>query len=140
MGLKREQGSVSVFVVAALILGFLLAVAVAGIGQVVVARERVVAAAEAGALAAAPVTFRSFGASGSAAGEADRLVRANGALLVRCDCSHNPRYDSRTATVTARLRVAVLGFQEIDLEHTAAAEFRPVDLISEPGWEPAGRS
>lgn len=93
-GLRSERGSVSVFVVAVLVVGFLLVVAVAGIGQVVLARERVVTEAEAGALAAAPVTFRSFGASGSATAEAERFVQANGASLVKCDCAHNPRYDS----------------------------------------------
>ena len=122
----------SVFVVAALMVGFLLIVALVGIGQFVIARERVVAAAEAGALAAAPVTFRSFGAAGTAAAEADRLVRANGAVLVRCDCSHSPQYEPRTATVTTRFTVAILGFQRVDLEYTAAAEFRPVDLIGRP--------
>ena len=132
MGTRSERGSVSVLVVTVLTLGFLLAVAVTGIGQVLVARERLITAAEAGALAAAPVTFRPFGASGSPGAEADRLVRSNGAELVRCYCSYDPQYNSRTVTVTARLAVTVLGLREIDLEYTAAAEFRPVDLFA-PG-------
>ena len=138
---RSDRGSVSVFVVATSMMGFLLVVALVGIGQFVVARERVAAAAEAGALAAAPVTFRPFGAPGSAVAEAERLVRANGAELVRCDCSHSPRYHTRTATVTARLAVTVLGFQRIDLQYTAAAEFRPVDLIhrAAPNRGPSAR-
>ena len=133
MILRSERGSMSVVVAAVLVLGSLLVVATAGVGQVVLARERVAVAAEAGALAAAPVTFRPFGASGSATDEADRLVRANGAVLVRCDCKHDSRYTPRTVMVTARLTVAVLGIREIDIEHTAAAEFRPVDLMAGQG-------
>ncbi len=132
MSLRSERGSVSVLMTAVLMLGFMLVVAVAGVGQVLVARERVIVAAEAGALAAAPVTFRPFGASGSASDEADRLVRANNAVLVRCDCRHDSRYIPRTVMVTARSTVAVLGIREIDMEHTAAAEFRPVDLMPAP--------
>ena len=60
----------TVFAVGVLVLGFLLVVALAAVGQVLIARSRVVTAAEAGALAAAPVTFRPFGAAGSATAEA----------------------------------------------------------------------
>ena len=117
--------------VGALVLVFALLVGMAGVAQVLVARIRVVTAAEAGALAAAPVTFRPFGASGSAVGEAARLVRANGADFVSCSCDHDPGYAPRTATVTARLTVAVLGIRDIGLEATAVAEFSPVVLLRE---------
>ena len=127
--MNSERGSVTVAAVGALTLGFLLVVGLAGIGQLFIARSKVVAAAEAGALAAAPVTFRPFGASGSATAEAAKLVRANGAELTRCSCTHDPGYDPRTAIVTARMTVAVLGFREVTLEATAAAEFRPVALL-----------
>lgn len=130
--MKSEQGSVTVLSVGALVLVFALVVGMAGVAQVVVARTRVVTAAEAGALAAAPVTFRPFGASGSAIDEAARLVRANGAEFVNCSCDHDPGYTPRTATVTARLTVAVLGIRDIGLEATAAAEFRPVELLLHP--------
>ena len=122
----------TVAAVGVLVFGFLLVVAVSGIGQVVIARTKVVTAAEAGALAAAPVTFRPFGASGSPTAEADRLVRANGAELVRCICPYDPGYDPRTAVVTARLTVAVLGFREVTMQATAAAEFSPVVLLDGP--------
>ena len=52
--LRSERGSVTVFAVGVLLLGFLLVVALAGVGQVLIARSRVVTAAEAGALASAP--------------------------------------------------------------------------------------
>lgn len=129
--MSSERGSITVLSVSALVLVFLLAVGVAGVGQVLVARARAVTAAEAGALAAAPVTFRPFGASGSAADEAARLVRANGAEFLSCSCDHDPGYSPRTVMVTARWTVTVLGLRDIGLEATAAAEFRPVELLHE---------
>ena len=130
--MRSERGSATIAAVGVLVLGFTLVAGMAGIGQIVLARAKVVTAAEAGALAAAPVTFRPFGATGSPTAEADRMVRANGAVLVRCSCPYDPGYDPRTAIVTARLRVAVLGFREITLEATAAAEFAPVALLRIP--------
>ena len=130
----------TVFAVGVLLLGFLLVVALAAVGQVLIARSRVVTAAEAGALAAAPVTFRPFGAAGSATAEAAWLVRANGAELLSCSCAHDPGYAPRTVTVTARLPVTVLGLGEMTLEAAAAAEFRSVALLDGPELRPvAGR-
>ena len=126
--LRSERGSVTVFAVGVLVLGFLLVVALAAVGQVLIARSRVVTAAEAGALAAAPVTFRPFGAAGSATAEAALLVRANGAELLSCSCSHDPGYAPRTVTVTARLPVTVLGLGEMTLE--ADPDRLPTALLS----------
>ncbi|MDE0170540.1 MAG: pilus assembly protein TadG-related protein [bacterium] len=134
--MRSERGSAAIAAVGVVVLGLVLMVGLAGIGQVVLAREKVVAAAEAGALAAAPVTFRPFGATGSPSAEADRLVRANGAVLVRCYCRSDPGYSPRTAIVTARLKLAVLGIREVTLEATAAAEFSPVAVLVEAGSRP----
>ena len=119
----------TVFAIGAIVLALVLMAGVTAVGQVLVARNRVIAAAEAGALAAAPVTFRPFGATGSAIDEATRLVRSNGAALLRCDCRPDRRYNPRTVVVTARTDVLVLGLREVSVEATAAAEFRPVDLL-----------
>ena len=115
--MRSERGSVTVFAVGVLLLGFFLVVALAAVGQVLIARSRVVTAAEAA-----------------------RLVRANGAELLSCSCAHDPGYAPRTATVTVRLPVTVLGLGEMTLEATAAAEFRPVALLDGPELRPvAGR-
>lgn len=127
--ISADRGSVTVLAVGALVLALLLAAGVTAIGQVLIARSRVIAAAEAGALAAAPVTFRPFGAAGSPTDEATRLVRSNGATLVRCDCRPDPGYGARTVIVTATANVNVMGLRETRIEATAAAEFRPVDLL-----------
>ena len=130
--MRSERGSVSLFAAGVLVMIGTLIAGLAGIGQVLLARSQAVTAAEAGALAAAPVTFRPFGATGSAASEAARLVRANGARLVACTCTHDPGYEPRTVTVTVRVPVAVLGLREFTLEASAAAEFRPVALLDVP--------
>ncbi len=129
---SADRGSVTVLAVGALVLALVLAAGVTAIGQVLIARNRVIAAAEAGALAAAPVTFRPFGATGSATDEAARLVHSNGAALVRCECRPNRRYGPRTVVVTAVANVHVLGLREMSVEATAAAEFRPVALLAGP--------
>lgn len=131
-GMGTDRGSVSVFAAGALVLALVLAAGVTAIGQVLIARNRIIAAAEAGALAAAPVTFRPFGAAGSATDEAARLVRSNGATLVRCDCRPNPGYGARTVIVTASANVNVMGIRETRIEATAAAEFRPMALLLGP--------
>lgn len=127
-----DRGSVTVLAVGVLVLALVLAAGVTAIGQVSIARNRVTAAVEAGALAAAPVTFRQFGATGSPTDEAARLVRANGATLLRCDCRPDRGYDPRTVAVTATVTVSVLGLREMSMEATAVAEFRPVALLVGP--------
>ena len=131
MGLSATA-MVVVLAIGGIVLALVLMAGVTAVGQVLVARNRVIAAAEAGALAAAPVTFRAFGATGSAIDEAARLVRANGATLVRCDCPPDTRYGPRTVVVTARTDVDVLGLRRMSVEATATAEFRPVALLVGP--------
>ena len=127
-----DRGSVTVFAIGAVVLALVLMAGVTAVGQVLIARNRVTAAAEAGALAAAPVTFRPFGATGSAIDEAARLVRSNGATLIRCDCRPDRGYGPRTVAVTAVVDVDVLGLRQMNIEATAVAEFRPVALLVGP--------
>ncbi len=84
-------------ILAAVIAGLLvlLATAAAAGGVVSAGRGRAVAAADAAALAAAPVTFRPFGSDGSPAEEAQRFAVENGATLVRCGCPTDPSWSSR---------------------------------------------
>ena len=63
-----------------------LAVLLADLGGFLAARLQASAAADAAALAAAPVTFRRFGSAGTPIDEAARFAVANGARLVTCRC------------------------------------------------------
>ncbi|MYF27026.1 MAG: hypothetical protein F4211_06935, partial [Acidimicrobiia bacterium] len=88
--MRDDRGGITIFAIGIVVFALVLVAGLAAAGQVLIARDRVFTAAEAGALAAAPVTFRPFGASGSAAEEAAKIVRANGARLVKCVCPPNP--------------------------------------------------
>ena len=124
-----DRGSVTVVAVGLLAFGLLLAVGLVGLGQLASGRVRATTAADAAALAAAPVTFRSFGANGSPAQEAARFAQDNGAELIACTCPLNSSYAERTVVVMVRVDVDVLGFRTVHIHAQSAAEFRPVVLL-----------
>ena len=107
----------------------LLAVAVGAVGQYLAGYSRARAAADAAALAAAPVTFRPFGAEGSARREAAIFAGANGAELVACRCGHDPSWEPRTVVVTVSRAFPVLLFGPRSVRATARAEFVPTRLL-----------
>ena len=118
-----------------LVVGFIGLLVVLGLmlgaaGQFLAARSRVQAAADAAALAAAPVTFRRFGSSGDPAAEAARLAEANGAQLIRCLCSVNRSWDSRIVEVEVGEEITLVGLGFMEVRGTAAAEFVPIQLLS----------
>ena len=127
--MKREQGSAAVLLLTVAGLVLVLALGVADVGIAFSARLQAAAAADAAALAAAPVTFRPFGATGSPAAEARRLARANGAVLRKCSCPVDRTWRSRVVEVVVERRVALLGLGTITVRASSRAEFAPVALI-----------
>ncbi len=131
MSRRDDRGSAAVVMVAAVALVMVLA---AGLGAVAVlwqARSQASAAADAAALAAAPVTFRPYGAEGSPAAEAARFAAANGTRLYECRCPIDRSWAARTVVVTV-VRIAHLpGIGPVPVQASAAAEFRPAELIRE---------
>lgn len=113
-------GLVAVIVLAALL--------VADVGRMTEARAALTTAADAAALAAAPLTFSSFGSSGSAREEASRAAAANGARLVRCVCGTDRSWSPRTVQVEVEMGIDLLLFGRRRIRAVAAAEFCPVDL------------
>jgi hypothetical protein len=87
-------------------------------------------AADAAALAAAPLTFAGFGAASSPEVEAERYARLNGASLVSCRCPFDPSWSTRTVevVVTAPVELALFGRRE--LRAVGRAEFTPIWLYS----------
>lgn len=125
----NDRGSVTV-----LVLGLVAVVVVLGLmlgttGQYLAARSQIQAAADAAALAAAPLTFRPFGSTNGPAVEAARLAAANGAQLIDCDCSIDRSFAVRVVEVevAADVRLLVLGPRRV--RAVAAAEFTPVKLF-----------
>ena len=125
----NERGSVSV-IVAAIVPGLVIAgTVIVALTQVVIGSERAAAAAEAGALAAAPVTFRPFGTDATASQEAARVVAANGGALTNCSCPHDATWETRVVRVEVQVEVDVILFGSITLTRHARAEFSPTKLL-----------
>ena len=112
---------VSVLVMAALTL--------AALGRIAQASEQAVAAAEAAALVAAPVTFGPLGLEGTPESVAAATARANGAELVGCVCRRDDSWDVRAVrvVVTYPVDLPVLGASVV--KRSARAEFEPVALL-----------
>lgn len=111
-------------------------VAVVAAGQYLVARAEAATAADAAALAAAPVTFRSYGADGSPRDEAARFATANGARLVACRCPENRSWEARIVEVTTEVAVDVILFGIRTAGASSRASFIPpllLDSAPDPG-------
>lgn len=124
-----ERGSASALLLAVAGLVLVLTLGVADVGIALSARLQAAAAADAAALAAAPVTFRPFGAVGTPVDEARRLARANGAVLTRCVCPIDRTWRPRVVEVVVERRVTLLGLGAVTVRASSRAEFVPMALI-----------
>ncbi|HSJ70197.1 MAG TPA: hypothetical protein VLA29_00940 [Acidimicrobiia bacterium] len=116
--------------IAVLVLMLAVGVAISGAGLAAYAAAS--NAADAAALAAAPVTFRPFGATGSPAREAAVFAARNGATLVSCVCRVDRSWAKRTVTVRVTRTLAVPGVGSFEISATSKATFDPALLIPEP--------
>lgn len=131
--MRGDHGSAAVLLLAAAALVLLLVLGVADAGIAFSARLQAAAAADAAALAAAPVTFRPFGATGSPAAEARRLAGANGAVLTKCSCPVDRSWRSRVVEVVVERRVGLFGLGTITVRASSRAEFAPMLLLEGDG-------
>lgn len=125
-----ERGSISVVMAAIAGVVMLLAGALATVAGVQHARIRATTAADAAALAAAPVTFLPFGADGSPTEEAGRFARLNGASLIGCQCPIDRSFEPRVAVVQVRVTVGMPLLGAVAVEATGRAEFVPAALLA----------
>ena len=125
----NDRGAASVALLGVLVFALLLGAAVASVGAFFEARTEAAAAADAAALAAAPVTFLPFGARGSPADEAARFAAANGATLVRCTCPVDRSWDQRTVIVDVQRRVRLWPVGSVTVRARGRAEFTPALLL-----------
>ena len=128
-----ERGSAAVVLLAVAGLVMILSIAVADVGLILGARLRAAAAADAAALAAAPVTFRPFGAAGGPLVEARRLATANGAVLTGCRCRVDRTWRPRVVRVDVQRSVRLIGAGTVVVRAASRAEFAPMELL---GGEP----
>ncbi|MGB3911365.1 MAG: Rv3654c family TadE-like protein [Pseudolysinimonas sp.] len=94
----KETGSGGVLALAVVAMLAVLTLAAVGVGAALAARQRVIAAADAGALAAADTALGIH--PGIPCDEAARVVDAHGATLVACDL------EGVVATVSTSARIA----------------------------------
>jgi hypothetical protein len=114
---------------AAAALAALLIVGVADAAIIIAGRYRAAAAADAAALAAAPVTFRPFGARGTAVQEGARYAAMNGALLITCSCATDRSWSPRTVDVVVERTVYLVGGGAFRVRARSSAEFDPLELV-----------
>ena len=129
MKVWRDEAGSAVVGVALGGLVLVLMVAVAAVGSGIAGYTRAAGAADAAALAAAPVTFRPFGATGSPSAEASRFARANGATLVSCGCAVDRSWATRTVVVTVSRSVSIVGIGVVTVHATSRATFEPAALL-----------
>jgi len=114
---------------AAVGVGMILTLWLAALATVMGARLQVAAAADAAALAAAPVTFLPFGADGGPIDEATRFAAMNGAALVHCACPIDRSFTERTVTVAVARRVGLPLVGVVTVGATGRAHFAPARLL-----------
>jgi hypothetical protein len=112
-----------------LVVILVLAVGLGAIGAGVAGYVHAAGAADAAALAAAPVTFRPFGATGSPGQEAARFASLNGTRLVRCRCRVDRSWEKRTVTVVVERFIDLPGLGRFTVRATSRATFEPKALI-----------
>lgn len=125
----NDRGTVTLVMLAVGGLVMLLMTALVAVAGIQSARLRATTAADAAALAAAPVTFLPFGASGTPAQEAGRFAGLNGGVMLSCRCPIDRSFAGRSVEVRVRTSVAapLLGF--VTVEAVGRAEFVPAALL-----------
>jgi secretion/DNA translocation related TadE-like protein len=124
-----QRGSAAVLLVAVAGFVLLLTVALGAVGVCLRARVEAVAAADAAALAAAPVTFAPFGAEAGPTEEAARFAVLNGARLVECDCPVDSSWEPRIVTVRVARDVELWPVGSVAVTAVARAEFLPALML-----------
>ena len=127
--MSSDRGAVTVVLLAVATATLVVALAVVAVGQFLAGHATARMAADAAALAAAPVTFRPFGAEGTPAQEAARFAGLNGSRLVSCVCPLDESWDIRTAQVTVERTFTVVLFGAQTVRASARAEFAPTRLL-----------
>jgi len=126
---NAESGSIAVATLGGIGMLLILGLWLGALAQVSVARLDAATAADAAALAAAPVTFLPFGASGSPRDEAARFARLNGSELLSCVCIVDRSFANRTVVVRVAVSVRLPFVGDTRVEAVGRAEFVPALLL-----------
>lgn len=127
--MKDEAGAVGVIAAALAVVAVLVSLLAVDLGRVAAARAQLMTAADAAALAAAPLTFAGFGIGSDPVTAATEMAHANGAQLIGCRCGIDRSWASRRVVVTVGRTVELSLLGDRKLTAVAAAEFRPASLV-----------
>jgi uncharacterized membrane protein len=125
---RRARGSAALPMLALVTVAVMLATLLVDTGHYLAARAQAATAADAAALAAAPLTFGPLGTATSPREEAAHYAAANGARLVTCACAADPTWAARQVTVQVEKTVDLLLLGTRTVHASATAEFAPVEL------------
>ena len=124
----RQAGAATLLVSGLLAVSVLAAGLLLDVAQVAATRAGLTAAADAAALAAAPITFAGFGSDSHPRAAAAAIAAENGARLEACHCDIDRSWAARTVVVVVSADTDLLLLRDRRLQATAAAQFRPVLL------------
>ena len=124
-----ERGSVSLAVLGVGAVLLVLAAGLGAVGAYLRAQAEAEMAADAAALAAAPVTFLPFGARGTPTEEAARFAAFNHASLTVCLCDLDPSWEPRTVEVETMRVVEIWPLGTFEVRAIGRAEFVPALLL-----------
>lgn len=122
------RGSAAVVLLAIVAVALAAAALVADVTLLMAGRLQAMDAADAAALAAAPVTFAAFGTDGDPAAAARSVADRNGVTLVACRCVVDPSWTPRRVVVRVVRHVDLVLFGTIEIQVAAAADFDPAEL------------
>lgn len=134
--MTAEHGAVSVLLLVQLVLIGLFGLALGDAANVLLARSRAQAAADAAALAAGAEQWRATGDGRDPAAVAEVFAAVNGAALEGCDCPS--RGDGVRVTVSVRTRVRMLGVAPPRVRASAEAAVDLGAVFRPPATAPPG--
>lgn len=121
----NDRGSVTLVALSLCSLLVLVSAGLVAVGRVLAAHYQATAAADAAALAAAPLTFL----PGDPLREAAQFASANDARLIRCACPKDGSFRVRVARVEVANAIQLPFFGQVTVRARAAAEFDPMQLL-----------
>ena len=127
--MSGDRGAAAPLLLAVAALTMLLAVGIGDVGLIIAGKYQASAAADAAALAVAPVTFQAFGATGGPVQEAARFAAMNGASVVVCRCKADRSWRQRTVEIVVERAVHLIGGMEVTVQARSTAEFAPLALL-----------
>ena len=123
-----DAGSATPLLLGVVSAGLVLALALGDIAGYIAVGMQAATAADAAALAAAPVIFDSFGTIRTPRLEAQAFAEANGASLVSCRCPVDRSWNPRTVEVIVERSVRLVLFGSRNVRAIGRAEFVPAEI------------